>query len=286
MSAEPKHTYEYDFDPQSDHAGAQVARIIGPGQRVLEVGAGPGSITRLLVNGLQCQVSAIEIDPSAIEKLRQWCGDIRPLNLNSAGWQHAYPADQRFDAVLAADVLEHLQDPLQTLKGMAELLRPGGRVVISLPHLGFHGVVASLLHGDFDYRDWGVLDRTHVRFFGIDGLQRLFDDAGLAVVEAGFVVRRPERTEFAASWAALPAPMREQLGAVPLGFVYQFIVSAQRVGEATSPTVSLRSQLFKVGVALQQQPSVGVRDHVAAWARRHLSSSQKAWVKRLLPGRK
>ena len=45
-----------------------------------------------------------------------------------------------------------------------------------------------MLQEDFEYRNWGLLDRTHIRFFGIKNIQALFENAGLKIVHAEFVV--------------------------------------------------------------------------------------------------
>ena len=62
MAKGEAHTYEYDIDLESDIAPARVLRMVGRNKRVLEIGAGPGSITRHLSGTLGCHVVALEID--------------------------------------------------------------------------------------------------------------------------------------------------------------------------------------------------------------------------------
>lgn len=224
---EHRHKYEYSVDPQAHTAAAKVVRMTGTNRRVLEIGAGPGSITRLLKDHGGCQVTAIELDSDAITKLAPFCDRIYQCDLNDANWPSVLSGEQRFQAVIAADVLEHLNSPVAILEALKTLLDDDGYAVISLPHVGYNGVIACMVQGDFAYGDWGVLDKTHVRFFGIQNIQRLFDDAGYAILEAEFVVLHPNRTEFADFWRALPARIKRSLNDNRYGTIYQVVIKAR-----------------------------------------------------------
>ncbi len=232
MTKQEKHLYEYAVDPESRTAGAFVVEFVGAGRRVLEVGCGPGSITRVLATARQCRVTGIELDPDAIEKVSPFCEAVIRADLNSPDWPGLVADRAPFDVVVAADVLEHLYDPWETLGRMARLLGPQGFLVISLPHVCHAAVASCLIDGDFQYRDWGLLDRTHIRFFGLANMQTLFVRAGLKIVDYRFVIKPPEETEFAASWARLPASLRRALGSVPHADIYQVVIKAVPSGHA------------------------------------------------------
>lgn len=218
--------YDYQFDPDGNDTGAWVVRLTGRGRRVLELGAGPGSITRHLVDPGGCDVTALEFDSAAVERLKAFCRHVVRCDLNDPAWPDLLPDPAPFDVVVAADVLEHLYDPWRTLGTMSSLIAPGGHVVVSLPHVAHVAVVAGLLQERFDYREQGLLDRTHIRFFTIHGMQALFEQAGLSIVAAECVRREPEQTEFAEHWANLPAEMRSLLAINPFGTVYQVVIKA------------------------------------------------------------
>jgi SAM-dependent methyltransferase len=222
MTAPQRHKYEYQVNP--DTAAAKVIRMVGDNRRVLELGSGPGSITRHL-HGNGCRVTALELDAEAIAIVSEFCERVHPCNLNDAQWP-ALLGNERFPVIVAADVLEHLYDPWGTLKKMLPLLSEGGCVVISLPHVAHSAVVACLLNEDFEYQPWGLLDRTHIRFWGIRNIQKLFDEAGFKIVEADFVVRAPEQTEFAGRWRKLPREARKALEWNRFGNVYQVVLRA------------------------------------------------------------
>lgn len=242
MSSDSKHTYEYDIDLESDVAPARVIRMIRKGAKVLEIGAGPGSITRHLSGTLGCEVVALEIDPTAIEKLRPFAKNVYSMDLNDPAWSDAVKSREgRFDYVVAADVLEHVYDPWAVLGGMKDLLNDSGSVILSLPHVGHAAVAACLLDEDFEYRQWGLLDRTHVRFFGIKNVQSLYASQGMSIEQAEFVVRTPLMTEFAQRWQRLPQDLQSALERNRYAHVYQVVSRAVPTGRAQN-SVDLMSQ--------------------------------------------
>ena len=98
------------------------------------------------------------------------------------------PLDElRFDSVLLMDVLEHVPDPARILASVRRLLRPGGRLFVSLPNVANLTVRLALLFGRFEYADRGIMDRTHLRFFTRRSALRM-------VRAAGFKVERQEMT--------------------------------------------------------------------------------------------
>jgi 2-polyprenyl-3-methyl-5-hydroxy-6-metoxy-1,4-benzoquinol methylase len=221
-----RHNYEYEVDTSSESAPANVIRMVGENKHALEIGCGPGSITRVLSQQRHCRMTAIELDPDAIEKVRPYCINIMRADLNDAHWPSLLDGMEKFDVVIAADVLEHLYDPWAALKRMRPLIKRDGYIVISLPHVGHAAVMACLLNGDFDYRDWGLLDRTHIRFFGLKNMEHLFAQAGLKIVETRYVMKSPEETEFSAVWSKLSSRQKEVLMGSPHSEIYQVVIRA------------------------------------------------------------
>lgn len=126
---------------------------------VLDVGCGRGLTGRLLQERLGCRVTGIELNPevaavAAGHLHRVIVGDVEDLEL-----------DERFDAVVATELFEHLSYPEAFLARMKSLLRPGGRIVLSVPNVGHYSIVEDLLAGCWDYVPMGLLCYTHFRFF-------------------------------------------------------------------------------------------------------------------------
>jgi SAM-dependent methyltransferase len=87
------------------------------------------------------------------------------------------------DCLVFGDVLEHMVDPWAVLGRMAQWVRAGGQVLACIPNTQHYSVLVNLLHGRFTYQDEGLLDRTHLRFFTLEGIQALFAGACLQVFE-------------------------------------------------------------------------------------------------------
>ena len=218
------HRYDYEINLADGSAPARVVRMVGTGKRVLDIGAGPGSIARVLTEKCNCRVTAVEIDDDVMPLLAPVCEQVHRLDLNDESWPQRLGDADRFDVVIAADVLEHLYDPWATLARMTGLIKEDGYVVVSLPHASYAGMLASLLDNNFEYRVSGLLDRTHLRFFGIRNMQALFDNAGLAIEDVEFFFQHPENTEFAEVWLRTPSAVRIELLRNQFSRVYQVVV--------------------------------------------------------------
>lgn len=98
--------------------------------------------------------------------------------------QDPVPQDltHRFDAVVAAEVIEHLLLPRQLIRCALELLKPAGLLVVTTPYHGYLKNLALALTNSFD-RHWHPLrDYGHVKFFSRATLTQLFDESGFTGV--------------------------------------------------------------------------------------------------------
>ncbi len=99
---------------------------LGHPARILDVGCGAG----LFFDALERfgRVEGIESDPIALERAGRWRGRIHLGELNDT-----FRPMESYDVILMLDVLEHLDYPEQLLRYAKALLKPGGRVVITVP---------------------------------------------------------------------------------------------------------------------------------------------------------
>lgn len=87
-----------------------------------------------------------------------------------------------FDCVIFNDVLEHIFDPAASLRLARGLLTPQGCIVASIPNVRHFPTIWELVvRGNWTYRDFGILDRTHLRFFTRNSIEPLFAEAGFSV---------------------------------------------------------------------------------------------------------
>lgn len=80
-----------------------------------------------------------------------------------------------------ADVLEHLPHPSSVLKKLKKNLKKEGYFIISVPNVANWSIRFRLLFGKFDYTEYGILDKSHLRFFTRKSLERLIEEVGLKI---------------------------------------------------------------------------------------------------------
>lgn len=93
---------------------------------------------------------------------------------------------EKFDVIVFADVLEHLNNPLRVLINSKGLLTDDGFFVISLPNVANFFIRLNLLMGNFNYKDYGILDRDHRQFFTYKTARKLINKAKLNIVNTYF----------------------------------------------------------------------------------------------------
>jgi O-antigen biosynthesis protein len=155
-------------------------------RRVLEVGCGSGELGRLLRDRGH-HVTGIELVPEMAEHARRWLDRVVTADIERDGFPFP-PAS--FDTLVFADVLEHLVDPWRVLREAVEVLADDGVVVASIPNVQNIDVLRRLLLGRWDYRERGILDFGHLRFFTLHSIRALFAQADLTIVHVGHRYRR------------------------------------------------------------------------------------------------
>jgi 2-polyprenyl-3-methyl-5-hydroxy-6-metoxy-1,4-benzoquinol methylase len=275
-----RHRYDYDVELDVQSAAAAVVRMVGQNKRVLDLGAGPGSITRLLTNESGCTVTAVEIDQTAVDSLARYCESVQQLDLDGSDWVEGVLPGGPFEVVVLADVLEHLRHPEEVLAGVTQVLDGGGYLVLSLPHIAHNAVIACLVEEDFAYGESGLLDRTHVRFFGIHNMQRLLNEAGFSIDDAEFIVFGPEQTELATNWWRAPRRLKSCLSRNRFGLVYQVVIKASP-GSQSGPGLVLSSLPVPTPGPRAHSLSGRAIEGVKRIARRHLSPENRRRVRRV-----
>jgi len=154
-------------------------------ERLLDVGCGTGATTAAVKRARAViwagGVESVDRVAAAAEPVfdRLWRGDAAHADLENT------IAPRSLDLVLCLDVLEHMADPWTMMRRLSALLAPGGRLILSVPNIRHWKFLWRLAaRGDFFYRDAGLLDRTHLRFFVRATAVELATGAGLHLVAA------------------------------------------------------------------------------------------------------
>jgi hypothetical protein len=176
-------------------------------------------------------------------------------------------------------VLEHLRDPLGALRSAVRKLKPDGVVVTSFPNVAHGDVRLSLLRGAFEYRDLGLLDRTHIRFFTLGTIRTLLRDAGLLVIDTKRVVVPLFGTELDIKRDEVRQSTVDEILADPEAESYQFVLRsvrdngtqaaaalAERVGELTDHIAheSVRTAVLRLDLRETAAANAALNEHVSA----------------------
>lgn len=156
-----------------------VVRLIPDGpNKILELGCGEGrTLLSARSQGKASEIAGIDIIPPTestglLDRYIQ--GDIDTLEI-------PYP-EGYFDILICADLLEHLVDPWRVLKRLSTLLKPGGQIVASIPNArNYLLFVQIFIMGRFEYKQEGLFDRGHIRFFCKRDINLLVEGAGFEV---------------------------------------------------------------------------------------------------------
>ena len=150
---------------------------IHDGQRVLDVGCGPGALTAELVNRVgAASVSAVEPSASFAAAVRQRLPGVEVRE--SAAEQLPFP-DGTFDAALAQLVIHFMADPVQGLREMHRVTRPGGTVAACVwDHAGDRGPLAAFWSAVREL-DPAAKDESGLAGVREGHLAKLFSQAGL-----------------------------------------------------------------------------------------------------------
>ncbi|MDP9073234.1 MAG: class I SAM-dependent methyltransferase [Actinomycetota bacterium] len=217
--------YDAEVDPSlPNHSHSYSLAMVGFNKRVLELGCTAGHFTRALVKQ-GCAVVGVEIDPAAAEGARAVAEQVVVADLDHPE-ALSHLAESQFDVVMAGDTLEHLRDPLPVLRTCRRLLKPEGFVVVSVPNVAHADLRLTLLAGRFPYRESGLLDSTHLRFFTRQTLHDLLWAAGFVTVDIKRVVVPIFQAEFQVDPSQFPASVIERILEDPEAETYQFVVKA------------------------------------------------------------
>ncbi len=176
------------------------------GQRVLEVGAGLGAVTReLLARGRD--VTALEPDPSLHARLVGGANGATLVN----GTLDDVPHGSTFDTVLYVNVLEHIRDDADELRAAGSFLAAGGNIVVFVPAL------PSL---------YGTMDEVsgHHRRYRRAELSAVFAAAGLRTT----AIRSFDPVGVVPYWAMYRVLRRTALGGASVGLYDRVIIPLSR----------------------------------------------------------
>jgi len=155
-----------------------VLRQVGCGMKILDVGCSTGTLGAEIkrkgntVWGLDVSEKAVAIAKDKLDKVFV-CDVEDHANLPIHG--------EQFDVIVYADILEHLTDPLTTLREYKRFLKEDGFIVVSLPNIASWTIRVKKLFGPLKPSKYGILDETHKHFYDLKGAKKLVEEGGYRI---------------------------------------------------------------------------------------------------------
>lgn len=234
LSNQDLHVYQRSIRQDERTSLSVLAELIPDRATVLDLGCGSGALGQHLRETRHCTTDGLTWSETEASHARPHYRRVVVADLESCDLSAAFEPGQ-YDAIVCADVLEHLRSPERVLDACRQLLKPTGRLLFSVPNAGYSGLIAELLHGEFLYRDEGLLDRTHLRFFTRRSLTRFLGEQRWQITQLDTVERALPESEFRIAFDRLPPAVARHLLAGADALTYQFVGSASPAAHSQPP---------------------------------------------------
>ncbi len=242
----PPHIYQRAVTGDSQDSLSIIASLVEPGQTLLDLGMGAGGLGLYLSQRQAIVADGVTLNQAEVDIAASWYRHVVVADLDQADLCQIF-AGKQYDCIVCADVLEHLKAPENVLAQCKSLLKPGGRLIASVPNAGYCGLIAELIQGDFRYRPEGLLDNTHLRFFTRLSLQRFFNENGWTTQMVNTAQRSLLASEFRVAFDTLPPAVARYLLATRDALTYQFISVLQADAEPQSSASDSNDHLAQGG---------------------------------------
>jgi SAM-dependent methyltransferase len=171
-------------DGYFEHVRAELLALFDhPPRLFVDVGCGTGVTGReakrrfpsAVVDGFEFSPAAAAVAATHLDHVHQ--GNVEEMDFARLGY-----APHSIDGLLLADVLEHLYNPWNLLVRLRPFLAPDAQIVASIPNARNLILLNDLAGGKFTYEPAGLLDVTHIRFFTLNEIHKMFAETGYEVL--------------------------------------------------------------------------------------------------------
>jgi 2-polyprenyl-3-methyl-5-hydroxy-6-metoxy-1,4-benzoquinol methylase len=148
-------------------------------KKILDIGCGNGAFASIVKQKNDAEVWGIEL----MEEEAKVAVDVLDKVFVGNCEKHIDGLPEGyFDVIYMNDVLEHLVDPYSVLETLKSKLAPNGIVISSIPNVRFFRTFSKVLFSkDWKYDEYGVMDKTHLRFFTGKSIRRMYEELGYSI---------------------------------------------------------------------------------------------------------
>jgi 2-polyprenyl-3-methyl-5-hydroxy-6-metoxy-1,4-benzoquinol methylase len=164
--------------------------MILPGTKVLDIGCATGYIAEYLQKYKDCSVVGVENNPEQAQLAQKICSVVFVGSIESQDIQ--FQIDQYvkkeglFNCVYMSEVIEHLIDPWKILRVLPRWIQKDGCLVITTCNVAHWRMRIELMKGKWAYQEYGILDKTHLKFFTYETFRQILLDNDYQIIEEDY----------------------------------------------------------------------------------------------------
>ena len=220
-----KYDFSLEIKSQKD-PNAIVLSKINRHSTVLEFGPYRGRATKYMKEKLDCKIYAVELDKEAAKDCAEFTEEIIVGDIEKYEWVNKYSGIE-FDTIIFIDVLEHLHNPVKVLECAKKLLKYDGSIFMSVPNITHNSILINMINNKFNYTETGILDKTHVHFWGYDNLIEMIYGLDLVPFRQN-ATYCDMNNEVNTDYANISPILAQELMKRPYGHVYQYVLELKK----------------------------------------------------------
>ncbi|MDR1361628.1 MAG: glycoside hydrolase family 99-like domain-containing protein [Holosporaceae bacterium] len=219
-------TYQSDVRDDNDPRRYFIDWIDKDDPKILDVGCATGDFAVALSERKTCKIWGIEYNAGSV-KIAKSTGafvDVFQIDLNFFSVEKFSDFQGFFDYIVFGDILEHIQDPLSIVEQFKTLLKKGGLLLLSIPNVAHSSIKGNILLNNFDYTEYGILDKTHIKFFTHKTICAFLGDLRLSIAECRFTFWAPTGSQINNPFDYLNPSVNRHIFKDKHSYVWQYVV--------------------------------------------------------------
>lgn len=166
--------------------------ILANDLRILDIGCGTGNLGEYFIKNQNCEVYGVEINKHAFSQAKLKLSKVVNDNIETVNLDFKLNS---FDFIILGDVIEHLINPNKVIIKLLPFLKNNGTIIITTPNVRHWSVSFKLIFKDnWDYKAWGILDFTHLRFFTKTSFINILESLNISNFEVEWSLQKPSKS--------------------------------------------------------------------------------------------